>query len=123
MKCYTIYNSLIIIQHTGHMRKFFYRKHQMSHFLSPFLLLQCIHLLQNDGQAFEGKQLQHFHRDAVQIYGNTKTCNINTKKKKKKKKKSNQITFEKKKIYVNSTEMYGICVPPRIDTLSEQSMS
>ena len=27
------------------------------------------------------------------------------------------------KIYINSTEMYGTCVPPRIDTLSEQSMS
>ena len=50
---------------------------------------------------------------------NTKNCNILTAKNKN---TSNQFTFEKK-IYVNSTEMYGISVPPRIDTLSEQSMS
>ena len=46
LKCYTMYNTLIIIQHAGQMSKFFYRKHQMTHFLRLFMLLQYKHVLQ-----------------------------------------------------------------------------
>ena len=53
----------------------------------------------------------------------TETRKIATSTVKKKKKNTNQITFENKKFYFNSTEIYivyDICMPPRIDNLSEQ---
>ena len=43
-------------------------------------------------------------RGAGQSYGNTKNCNIDNKNKTKK--TYYQITFEKKKFHINSTEMY-----------------
>ena len=48
----------------------------------------------------------------------TRKTVILTKKKKRKKKKMLSNHIWKKKFYVTSTEMYDICLPPKIDTLS-----
>ena len=65
LKCYTMYNILIIIQHAGHMSNFFYRKHQMTHFLRLFVLLQCKHVLQKAIVAMQTCTSESFSREAT----------------------------------------------------------
>ena len=61
----------------GHMSKFFYRKHQMTHFLRLLPLLQCKPVLQNGGQVSKGSNSSTFKNVSTDIgvigYGNTKT--------------------------------------------------
>ena len=126
-----------ILLNAGHMSKCFYRKHQMTHFLRPLLLWQCKHVLQNGGQAFLGEQLRHFQkcviwywcdRDTGQSYGNTKNCNIDNKNQTHTHKHTHTHTIKShlkksfKLIRQKCIHIYDICLPPKIETLSEQKM-
>ena len=129
-----MYNTQIIINHAGHMSNCFLQKTSNDTFsyTFPVLAMQtCTPEWQISFLRAATPALSNVSVDLGVVWRNGKTTEtrkiaISTvkKKKKKKKKKNTQIKSHlKKKFYVNSTEMYtiyGICMPPRIDTLSEQ---
>ena len=97
-----MYNTLIIIQHAGHISKFFYRKHQMTHFLRLFLFCNANMYSRMAGKLSKGSNSSTFKTVSADIgvigmqgkalkYEKLQYWQQKKKKKKKRQKTSNKM--------------------------------